>query len=160
LLDEIRGVLHETKIEAAALQLEVMDRIAMNDPPHTADVLSQLQRLHVTTAIDDFGTGSTSLSHLRSFSVSLLKIDRPLVTTLLSDRASHDVIEQLLSLGRNWKIEVAAQGIEKTAQCEALKELGCMFGQGYLFSAPIHADSVTQLLRDQVAPTVATSHGR
>jgi hypothetical protein len=82
----------------------------MNDPLHTADVLSQLQRLHVTTAIDDFGTGSTSLSHLRSFSVSLLKIDRPLVATLLSDRASHDVIEQLLSLGRNWKIEVAAQG--------------------------------------------------
>lgn len=96
LLDEIRGVLHETRIEPAALQLEITDQIAMRDPAHTADVFSQLQRLQASTVIDDFGTGHTSLSDLRSLSVTLLKIDRSLVTTLLSDRASHDVIEQLL----------------------------------------------------------------
>jgi len=157
LLDEIRAILRETKIDPAALQLEITDRIAMTDPQRTADLLLQFQRLHVSTAIDDYGTGGTSLTHLRSFSIDLLKIDRPLVTTRLSDRASRDVIELLLKLGRNWEIEVAAQGIEKTGQCEALRELGCRLGQGYLCSAPIHADAATHLLRAQVAPSLSAS---
>jgi len=157
LLDEIRAILRETKIDPAALQLEITDRIAMTDPQRTADLLLPFQRLHVSTAIDDYGTGGTSLTHLRSFSIDLLKIDRPLVTTLLSDRASRDVIELLLKLGRNWEIEVAAQGIEKTGQCEALRELGCRLGQGYLCSAPIHADAATHLLRAQVAPSLSAS---
>lgn len=157
LLEEIRAILRDTKIDPTALQLEITDKIAMTDPQHTADLLFQLQRLNVSTAIDDYGTGSTSLTHLRSFFIDLLKIDRPLVATLLSDRASRDVVEMLLKLGQNWKIEVAAQGIEKTAQCEALRELGCRLGQGYLFSPPIHADSATHLLREQVAPGVSAS---
>jgi EAL domain-containing protein (putative c-di-GMP-specific phosphodiesterase class I) len=67
------------------------------------------------------------------------------------------VIEVLLKLGRDWKIEVAAQGIEKTAQCEALRELGCRLGQGYLFSAPIYADKATHLLREQLTPCMSGS---
>jgi len=60
-------------------------------------------------------------------------------------------------LGRDWKIEVGAQGIEKTAQCESLRELGCRLGQGYFFSAPIHADTATLLLREHVAPSVSAT---
>ena len=61
LLDEIRAILRETKIDPAALQLEITDRIAMTDPQRTADLLLPFQRLHVSTAIDDYGTGGTSL---------------------------------------------------------------------------------------------------
>jgi diguanylate cyclase (GGDEF)-like protein/PAS domain S-box-containing protein len=152
LTDHIRAVLRETQIDPLALQLEITDRIASADPATTSAVLSQLKQLRVSTAIDDYGTGAFSLSQLRRAPVDLLKIDRFLIRNMLSDIASRNVVELLLTLGRQWKINVLAQGIEKASQCEALKEFGCLLGQGYLFSPPVSADAAAQLLRNQCAP--------
>ena len=150
LTDRIRAILRETQIDPASLQLEITDRIASADPDTTSAVLSQLKHLKVSTAIDDYGAGTFSLFQLRGAAVDLLKIDRSLITNMLSDRVSRDVVDLLLALGRQWKINVAAQGIEKPSQCEALKQLGCRLGHGYLFSPPVSPDAATQLLRDQI----------
>jgi diguanylate cyclase (GGDEF)-like protein/PAS domain S-box-containing protein len=160
LTDRIRTVLRETQIDASALQLEITDRIASADASTTFDVVSQLKQLRINTAVDDYGTGTLPLPQLRRIAVDLLKIDRFLVRNMLSDRPSRDVVELLLTLGRQWKIHVLAQGIEKPSQCEALKELGCRLGQGYLFSPPSPADAATQLLRDQLSahPVPARTH--
>jgi EAL domain-containing protein (putative c-di-GMP-specific phosphodiesterase class I) len=149
LLDEIRAILSETQIEPRSFQLEITDRIAMANPSLTAAVLSQLKRLDITTAIDDFGGGATSLADLRRFPVDLVKIERPLVANMLADRASHDVVDLILALGRKWKLEISAQGIEKAGHFEVLKNLGCRFGQGYFFSPPLDGDAASQLLRQQ-----------
>jgi EAL domain-containing protein (putative c-di-GMP-specific phosphodiesterase class I) len=151
LTDGVRAVLRETQIDPASLQLEITDRIASADASTTFDVLSQLQQLRIHTAVDDYGAGTFALFQLRRTAVDLLKIDRSLINNMLSDRASRDVVELLLTLGCQWKINVVAQGIEKASQCEALKELGCLLGQGYLFSPPVAPDAATQLLRDQAA---------
>ena len=160
LTDRIRTVLREAQIDAAALQLEITDRIASADAGTTFDVVSQLKQLRINTAVDDYGTGTLSLSQLRRIAVDLLKIDRFLVRNMLSDRPSHYVVELLLTLGHQWKIYVLAQGIEKPSQCEALRELGCLLGQGFLFSPPIPAEAATQLLRDQLTahPVPARTH--
>jgi diguanylate cyclase (GGDEF)-like protein/PAS domain S-box-containing protein len=158
LLDEIRATLLETQIEPRSLQLEITDRIAMANPSRTLAILSQLKRLDITTAIDDYGSGATSLTDLRRFPVDLVKIERPLVANMLADRASRDVIDLILTLGHKWKLEISAQGIEKAGHYEALKNLGCAFGQGYFFSPPLPAAAASQLLRQQspaAQPTVA-----
>jgi diguanylate cyclase (GGDEF)-like protein/PAS domain S-box-containing protein len=128
LLDEIRATLFETQIEPRSLQLEITDRIAMANPSRTQGILSQLKRLDIRTAIDEYGSGATSLTDLRRFPVDLVKIERPLVANMLADRASRDVVDLVLTLGRKWKLEISAQGIEKAGHYEALKSLGCAFG--------------------------------
>ncbi len=72
----------------------------MANPSLRSALLSQLKRLEITTAIDDFGNGATSLADLRRFPVDLVKFERPLVANMLADRASHDVIDLILTLGR------------------------------------------------------------
>jgi EAL domain-containing protein (putative c-di-GMP-specific phosphodiesterase class I) len=148
LLDEIRAILSETEIEPRSFQLEITDRIAMASPTLTSALRSQLKRLDITTAIDDFGGGATSLADLRRLPMDLVKIERPLVANMLADRASHDVVDLILTLGRKWKLEIGAQGIEKAGHFEVLKNLGCLFGQGYFFSPPDGA-AASQLLRQQ-----------
>lgn len=81
--------------------------------------------------------------------MDLVKIERPLVANMLADRASHDVVDLILILGRRWKLEIGAQGIEKAGHFEVLKNLGCRFGQGYFFSPPVAGDAASQLLRQQ-----------
>jgi EAL domain-containing protein (putative c-di-GMP-specific phosphodiesterase class I) len=149
-MDRIRAILRETQIDPPTLQLEITDRIASAEPGTTSAVLSQLKHLKVSTAIDDYLAGTFSLFQLRGAAVDLLKIDRSLITKMRSDRVSRDVVDLLLALGRQWKINVAAQGIEKPSQCEALKQLGCLLCQGYLFSPPVSPDAATQPLRDQI----------
>ena len=121
----------------------------MASPTLTSALRSQLKRLDITTAIDDFGGGATSLADLRRLPMDLVKIERPLVANMLADRASHDVVDLILTLGRKWKLEIGAQGIEKAGHFEVLKNLGCLFGQGYFFSPPIDGAAASQLLRQQ-----------
>jgi EAL domain-containing protein (putative c-di-GMP-specific phosphodiesterase class I) len=80
---------------------------------------------------------------------------------MLADRASREVIDLILTLGRQWKLDIAARGIEKSAHCEALKTLGCLLGQGYVFSPPLAPQAAAQLLRQQttLSPSVA-SHAK
>jgi len=160
LLDEVRAILSETQIEPRSFQLEITGQIAMANPSLTSALLSQLKRLDITTAIDDFGSGASSLADLRRYPVDLIKIERPLVANMLADRSSRDVVDLILTLGRKWKVEISAQGIEKAGHYEALKNLGCRFGQGYFFYAPLTADAASQLLRQQssaLRPSMADS---
>jgi EAL domain-containing protein (putative c-di-GMP-specific phosphodiesterase class I) len=151
LTDHIRAIIREIQIDPATVQLEITDRIASADPETTSAVLSQLKQLRLSTAIDDYGSGALSLSQLRRASVDLVKIDRFLIRNMISDSASRDVVELLLTLGRQWKINVLAQGVEKASQCEALKQFGCLLGQGYLFSPPVSAEAAAQLLRNHLS---------
>lgn len=130
----------------------------MANPSQTSALLWQLKRLEITTAIDDYGSGATSLADLRRFPVDLVKIAGPLVANMLADRASRDVVDLILTLGRKWKLEISAQGIEKAGHYEVLKNLGCPFGQGYFFPPPLAADAASQLLHQPssaLRPTVA-----
>jgi diguanylate cyclase (GGDEF)-like protein/PAS domain S-box-containing protein len=149
LLDGIKACLHDAQIQPGTLQLGITERIAMANPDLTAGVLSQLKRLDLTTAIDDFGAGSISLVALRRFSPDIVKIDRSLVTNMQADRASKDVVDLILTLARKLNCQVVAQGIEKPAQLDHLRSLGCNFAQGYLFASPIDPDATQRLLRDQ-----------
>jgi EAL domain-containing protein (putative c-di-GMP-specific phosphodiesterase class I) len=146
---EIKACIRDTGIEPSRLQLEVSETIATANPEVTCSAFAQLNRLEVGTAIDDFGTGRVRLMDLRRIPVDTLKIDRSLINNLLADRVSHDAVDLILTLAAKLNKKVIAEGVEKAAQIERLKALGCKFGQGYFFSQPLKADQADELIREQ-----------
>ena len=152
LLDGIKTCLRDARVQPGTLQLAITESVAMANPQLTINVLSQLKRLDVTTAIDDFGSGNLSLPALRQFAPNILKIDRILVANMQADRTAYDIVDLILTLARKLNCGVVAQGVEKSAQIDQLRTLGCNFAQGYFLSSPLDPEATLQLLRDQAQP--------
>jgi diguanylate cyclase (GGDEF)-like protein/PAS domain S-box-containing protein len=148
---DVRVAMQGTRLDPDRLQLEISEAVAMADPKLTANVLSQLKHHGVRIGIDDVGSAYSSLAWLRRFPLDVLKIDRSLVETLLTDRASADIVQLIVTMARSLNLQVVAEGIEAATQHERLRKLGCEFGQGYLFSQPVDADAAQQLIRQQSA---------
>ena len=111
LVAEIKACIRSTGLEPARLQLEISESIATANPEITCAVLTQLNRLEVSTTIDDFGTGRVRLLDLRRrFPVDTLKIDRSLVNTLLADRLSHETVDLILALALKTEQESHCRG--------------------------------------------------
>lgn len=89
------------------------------------------------------------LVDLRRFPVDTLKIDCSLINNLLADRVSHDAVDLILTLAVKLNKKVVAEGVEKAAQVERLRALGCKFGQGYFYSQPLEAPQADDLIREQ-----------
>jgi predicted signal transduction protein with EAL and GGDEF domain len=146
LVSQIGAVLSETGLAPENLRLELTESVTMRDEERTTRVLSDLRKLGVLLCIDDFGTGYSSLSYLRRFALDVLKIDRSFVTDMLNNSESEEIVKTILSLGRNLRMKVVAEGVESSEQMTLLKSLGCEFAQGYLFSRPLDSAAVGQTL--------------
>ena len=109
-----------------------MDRVE-----HSMDTLAELRALGTRISIDDFGTGHSSLSYLSRLAIDTLKIDRCFIQHLGVEGHDASIVRAIAALACSLELEVVAEGIECTEQLEALRELGCGFGQGYLWSRPV-----------------------
>ncbi len=98
--------------------------------------VGELRALGVSINLDDFGTGYSSLSYLHRFPFDALKIDRGFISTLEASGKNEEIIRSILMLGHDMNLQVIAEGIETPTQVARLKELGCQFGQGFLFAKP------------------------
>jgi len=106
-------------------------------------LLKELKALGVQLSIDDFGTGYSSLGYLHRFPVNTLKIDRSFVGRIGEAAENIEIVRTIVSLAENMGMEVVAEGVETLSQLTQLRKLNCKYGQGYLFSRPVDADSVT-----------------
>jgi diguanylate cyclase (GGDEF)-like protein len=149
LVGDVRRALRESGLRPGALTLEITETALMSDARAAVHKLRSLKRLGVRIAIDDFGTGYSSLAYLRQFPADSLKIDRSFVAGVASSRDSAALIETLVQLGTSLEIKTLAEGIEDTAQLRALQRAGCDLGQGFLFSRPVGAETVVELLREE-----------
>lgn len=130
------------------LLLEVTETVLMDGPDNkAARAIERLRRKGMLVALDDFGTGFASLTHLLTFPVDIIKIDKSFIDRLLVDRSSRLIVESMIDLTRKLGKRVVAEGIESEAQAKRLQELGCDAGQGYLFARPGDAKSTARLLR-------------
>ena len=111
------------------------------------EVLGSLRRLGVSLLLDDFGTGYSSLNHLHSFPFDVLKIDRSFVERMTEGDQPLQIVRTIIELARVLGLDVVAEGIETREQYRLLRQLGCRFGQGYLFARPMSAEAITELLR-------------
>ncbi|SAL87488.1 response regulator receiver modulated diguanylate cyclase/phosphodiesterase [Caballeronia choica] len=137
LASEVFSTLERHGLPPEALELEVTENIGLDH-----NVLETLQRLRdcgVGIAFDDFGTGYASLSLLKRYPLSRIKIDRCFVQSMLESERDASVIRAILYMARSFDLETTAEGVETEEQRESLRRLGCEEGQGFLFSRPLPA---------------------
>ncbi len=143
LVENIRDILDETHVDAKHLKLEITESAVMENAEMAARLLKRLKALGVQLSIDDFGTGYSSLSYLHRFPVNTLKIDRSFVGRIGEAAENIEIVRTVISLAENMGMEVVAEGIETLSQLAQLRKLKCQYGQGYLFSRPVDAQSVS-----------------
>jgi diguanylate cyclase (GGDEF)-like protein/PAS domain S-box-containing protein len=143
LLNQCGAILRETQLPQGSLSLEVTESAMMHDPESAINLMNQLKLLGIQIALDDFGTGYSSLSYLHRFPLDSVKIDRSFVSRMMED---DEIVRAIITLGRNLGLKVIAEGVETAEQLRRLRELGCVCGQGYFFSAPLDAEEATDLI--------------
>ncbi len=146
LIDQIDQILTETQLPPENLKLEITESAIIDNIKSAALILQKLRQRLIGLSIDDFGTGYSSLSYMHSFPVSTLKIDRSFVQRLDGNPENLGLIRAIISIAQTMNMSVVAEGIETTQQLNQLKNLGCDFGQGYLFSKPVEAQRATELI--------------
>ncbi|WP_262731344.1 putative bifunctional diguanylate cyclase/phosphodiesterase [Alloalcanivorax marinus] len=137
LADKVEALLKRYNLPPQSLELEITENTILGMSP---EILGVLQRLHdhgVGLAFDDYGTGYASLSLLKQYPLTRLKIDRQFISNLITSLDDLAIVNSIIVLGRNLGLEVIAEGIEEQEQMDMLQRLGCHEGQGYWFSRPV-----------------------
>ena len=147
LTQELALLIERHALNPSQMQIEATESMLMESAGATLQTLKDLHELGVKLSIDDFGTGYSSLSYLRRFPVDQLKIDRSFVTDMTHNSDDAAIAGAIISLGRNMKREVVAEGVETMAQARLLRSQGCELMQGFLFSRPVPADEMAEMLR-------------
>jgi diguanylate cyclase (GGDEF)-like protein/PAS domain S-box-containing protein len=145
-VDDVRSALQTHSLTPSSLIIEITETVLMKDANATVTLLHRLKDLGVMIAIDDFGTGYSSLAYLRQFPVDVLKIDRSFVSEMSGSPDAAALIHTLVELGHTLGLVTLAEGIEQEGQIEGLRSENCDHGQGYLFSRPVAATRIEELL--------------
>lgn len=133
--DRLLNTLQSRKIAPQCVTLEITETMLLvNDSAAVQGVLSKLSEAGMQIALDDFGTGFSSLSHLRDFPIDKVKIDGSFVQKICAEHQSRLIVQALIAMAKNLGKEVIAEGIETEEQRDLLLQMGCQYGQGYLFS--------------------------
>jgi diguanylate cyclase (GGDEF)-like protein len=154
IVEQVGAALAESRLEPRRLVLEITETVLMHDRDAAAATLWLLKGLGVRIAIDDFGTGYSSLAYLRRFPIDMLKVAREFVDGLGRDAHDDVITRAIVELAGTLGLLTVAEGIETTQQSETVAALGCDIAQGYLFSRPIEADAVSDLVAASVVSEV------
>ncbi|MGB3199362.1 MAG: EAL domain-containing protein, partial [Nodosilinea sp.] len=146
LMQRVDEVLHNANLSPRSLVLELTESMLIDHIDDTIMVLNGLRQRGIGLSIDDFGTGYSSLSYLYRFPITSLKIDRSFVSQMETSLSHEKIVHTIINLGRQLGFQAIAEGIETAEQVNALKRLGCNYGQGYWFGRPQPAAEVDSWL--------------
>lgn len=144
--ERVSQVLARHQISSSWLELEITESMLMHSAESVIGIMDEITALGVTLALDDFGTGYSSLSYLKRFPINTLKIDRSFIQGIPQDQDDCAIASAIISMAKQLKHKVIAEGVENSAQLSFLKQAGCDEIQGYLFSRPVVADKFSELL--------------
>jgi diguanylate cyclase (GGDEF)-like protein len=139
LVDVIKNAAGLWSVDYKRLTVEVTENALMVDRERSHRVLAELRELGVRISIDDFGTGYSSLSYLKQIPADELKIDKSFVMNMQNDEADRKIVEQIISLGRSFGLEVVAEGVENAEVGAQLARMGCDYAQGFHYARPLPA---------------------
>jgi diguanylate cyclase (GGDEF)-like protein/PAS domain S-box-containing protein len=151
-VDTVRRALRDSGLDPRMLVLEFTESVLLQHCDIMESHFRTFKSLGVRLAIDDFGMGYSSLSYLRQFPVDILKIAKPFVDGISSTTTDAALARAIVTLADALDLRTVAEGIEVAEQQRALMALGCQFGQGYYFGAPLPADQMEALLATQRRP--------
>lgn len=143
---EVMETLARHGLPAEALELEVTENIVLDNDDIVLEILQRLHQQGVGIAFDDFGTGYASLSLLKTYPLSRIKIDQSFVRGILTSKRDASVVRAIIDMARNFDLEVIAEGIETQAEYNYLRREQCDEGQGYFFGAPMPVSQFELLL--------------
>lgn len=136
-VENIKALLHTYGFDASRLKIELTESVILTDVATVINKMHELKALRIRLSIDDFGTGYSSLSYLKQLPLDQIKIDQSFVCNITSDQNDAVMVQTMIDLGRNFHLNIIAEGVETAAQESLLKHFGCMAYQGYLFSKPV-----------------------
>ncbi len=158
IFETLRAALDESGVDPRTLILEITESLMLNRSGVSAQMLEKMVELGVRIAIDDFGTGYSSLNYLQELPLSVLKIDRAFVNRVGESRGD-SLVEAILAMSRSLGLVAIAEGIETREHLEGLSRFGCAFGQGYLFSKPVSAAEIEDIMLQQADDNGASIRG-
>jgi diguanylate cyclase (GGDEF)-like protein/PAS domain S-box-containing protein len=147
----VRDVLSEVQVPGPWLQLELTERMLMDDVEGAVSTLTALRQLGLSIAVDDFGTGHTSLSHLTRLPVDKLKIDQSFIAGLPTTKGPVAVTQAILQMARGLGLRVGAEGVRTREQWDVLQAWGCDELQGELVASPMSREDFEHWARDRVS---------
>jgi len=151
LVDRVAAALQDSGLPPELLELEVTESLIMRDLPKAVEKMRELKAMGVSLSVDDFGTGYSSLSALKSFPISRLKIDKSFVSELADNPDDQAIAMAVISLGHKLNLKVIAEGVETEQQCAFLRANECDEMQGYLFSKPVTAGEIEDMVEEHIA---------
>jgi sensor c-di-GMP phosphodiesterase-like protein len=146
IVKDVRNIFSASPISMSQVVLEVTERDPIENLTETRRIIAALQGLGVRIAIDDVGTGHAGLSYMLKLGVDIIKIDKMFVDSIGTDRNSTTIVETLVDLAHNMRMDVVAEGVENFEQVMHLRELGIRSAQGYVFAPPLPGSAFLQLL--------------
>jgi diguanylate cyclase (GGDEF)-like protein/PAS domain S-box-containing protein len=142
----VLAVLRRYHMPGEYLELEITENLLMKDMEHVVQKLLQLTAHKVRIAVDDFGTGYSSLSYLQTLPLTTLKVDCSFVRNIESLDEQHSIVNAIVALGKGLGLDIIAEGVERAVQLQYLRNLDCAQIQGFLFSPPLPAEELSELL--------------
>ena len=143
----VAAILGESGLAAGHLELELTESLLMADVRQAVATMTELRDIGVSLSIDDFGTGYSSLAMLKTLPVARLKLDQSFVRDIADDENDRAIVAAVISLGQKLNLRVLAAGVESAEQLAFLRANHCDEMQGQLVSAPLNADGLAGLLR-------------
>ena len=144
--DAVMDSLHASKLRPESLELEITERLILDNTIETADILRQLDRSGIRLSVDDFGTGYSALSYLKSYPFDTLKIDKSFIQDVLNESGDASLVRAIINMAHSLGLTVIAEGVEQEAQTHFLRDEGCDFSQGYFYSRPLPEQDFMQWL--------------
>lgn len=149
-VDKVIQILDETGLEAKYLEIEITENVAMRDDQ--LEALGRLRKLGIAISVDDFGTHYSSLSYLKRFPVTKIKLDQSFVRGVQSDDKDRAMIKAIISVAKSFQLQIIAEGVETEEQARFLVANGCSQIQGYYFFQPMPADQTQPILQECLQP--------
>ena len=145
--DQIMAIVEGVGISPDYLELEITETITMDNLDTAVETLNHLHRRGFWISVDDFGTGYSSLSYLKHLPLDTLKINRSFVEDIMTDNYDKTIVRTIIAMAHSMNLKVIAEGVASHEQLALLRQYSCDEMQGYLFSRPVPAEEVTQLLQ-------------
>jgi len=141
------GVIDKVQFDTSLLTLEVTERLPIEELDYVLPLLKSIRAEGISLSLDDFGTGYSSLSVLAKLPINELKIDKAFVDELLYSNKDKNLVKTIINIGKNFSMDVLAEGIESKEQVDKLKEYRCDIFQGYYYSKPLKKEDLITFIR-------------
>ena len=159
-LDVLDDALAFSGLPGDQLVLEITEGTLMIDPAHAETILAKMAERHARIAIDDFGTSYSSLSYLKRFPISVLKIDRTFIRDLPGSEKDGAICNAVLDLAKHLDLSVVAEGVETEEQMHYVAQRGCQYIQGFLTGRPMAAHTAMAALKERTYASLMTEEPR